>query len=830
MSIGLLLVTVLASAPDGREVELSAERMLHDGAKQLTTAEGRATLRADGVAVDADRIIFSKGESAATATGHVVARLTQRGRVVVTGDVVTLRFDGSDVREVFLLDGRVVSKRDVSAEDLLNATTAEAALELGTSSVLLTGNHLTRDGATWEVDQVSVVPCDCDLNHPSWEIVSSSATVDTENDRVTVRNPVVYVRSVPVLWLPWLSLPLQRRQSGLLVPIPEFTRLSGVGLQQPVFLTLGRSADLTLTPGFQTGPLGEASLEPGGIAGPRLGGEFRYTPTALTSGRFYVGLVQDFRRQRDPANPVLTLEAQRGLRGEVSWTHTQDFASGVGVRTDLRAHSDGYYLTDGTADVLAREAGYLRSTAVIAQRGEDHLFSVDAVLRQDLSAGYDLLGRGTRAAGSVASEFAPGTIQRFPAVAFTVPRRTILGTVMGDVQVEFARFAPLFSNTGDEGPAANEGEVSTGDADVPWECLRARLYTRTPPSDDVLGRCGLRSAEKLGAGDRVFQPGEREARERLSVFPRLSLAATPLGVATFEAHAGYRQLGWFGEATGRLFHRGYPVVGAALATELSRPYSSVGLTHVLTPRAEVRAVPFVLGGTSSAPVAYDELDAAVGTPNRPLAQAELELRQRLLGSAGTLALRLDLGQTMAFVSRPEEPSRLGETFARLGISVGQLNVLASARIDPIAGRLVQAGAQASAFDSLGRGFRAQYEYLIDDGTSRTRRPIDWLFGTSAKARAFSQLATVDAAWRLWGFGLKYSILLADRVTGDGSIPEPTRTLAFAEHRVGVSYTPNCDCWRIEALAAQRPGPNGHLLIPDFRLQLQVSGFGTIGMR
>ena len=389
--LGLWLALAISASPDQAELALTAERLLHDGKRELTTAEGRARLVTQGAAIDADRIVFDRPGNVATAAGHVVARITQGGKIAVVADVLTVRFDETrQIRELFIYEGQAVSKKDVSGAALLAANTAEAVEKVGATQALLQGNHLMRDGSKWTVEALELVPCECDFKNPSWSITSTSATIDTEAERVAISNAVVRVKSVPVLWLPWISLPLTERQSGLLFTRPGFSILNGFTLEQPVFVTLGRSADLTLTPGLFTGGTG-----PRGVAGPRLGTEFRYAPSARATGRLVLGLLYDFRTRRDVELAELReAGTQRGLRGELGWQHVQDFDAGFGARADLNLHSDGDYNRDLTVDVIASTATYLRSTATLFHKGSDHHLGLDVGLRQDIQWGYDVLGAG----------------------------------------------------------------------------------------------------------------------------------------------------------------------------------------------------------------------------------------------------------------------------------------------------------------------------------------------------------------------------------------------------------------------------------------------------
>jgi LPS-assembly protein len=833
-AVALILPLLLTQSPSppsgdragerGDEFVLTAERVLHDGHAQRTTAEGHAVLTGTDVAITADRVVYDRVNSAVTATGHVVARITQGGLVAITADVVTVRLDGDQVREIFLLDGQAVSKVDTTKAALLAADTPESVATTGRTNALLEGNHLTRDGPRWNVDRIELVPCECNFQDPSWSITASSASIDTEAERVSIVSPVVRVKHVPVLWLPWLSLPTTDRQTGILFPRPNYQQLNGFSLEQPVFITLGRSADLTLTPGFFTGGKGAY-----GLAGPRLLGEFRYVPSERARGRLSMGILYDARLERDPVTPTLTGPNARGFRGEGSWQHVQDFDHGFGLRADAKLYTDGNYNRDVTPDVVASTTGYLRSAVQATQRGADHLVSLDVVLRQDLAYGYGWAGGQPELPGSTAPRFGPNPLQRLPAVTFTLPTKRLAGPLAIDVQAEAVRLAPLFGLSGDEGPAAKEGRLDENGTELAFECMRERLFFPMA----VSGACGVTDADKVGQGDRVYQPGEREARDRLSVLPRLSAAWTPGNVVSLSAFAGYRQSLWVGEVTGRTWQRGYPLLGARAETELSGTFAGGALRHGITPVVELRAVPVVLRGSSSAdlePVPYDDVDRSVpltaaGLPTARV-QGIAELRQRVSRPDGSAAFRFDLGQGVDLASPERTGPGLAESYARTTFTAGWFNLGATARADFTAPRLTRLSASCSVDDGKGHVGYAAYDNLLDDGTNRTRTPIDLLFGplVPASVTARSNLLTAGARWKLGTVGLRYEALFLDRLWS-----ATVEKFSLAQHTLGVSWAPACDCWRLEVFATQRPRSDGTWAFPDVGATLTVSRLGSIGV-
>ncbi len=856
----ILAVQPLAAGPgEPQELTITAETALHDGARKRTNAFGNSQLLTVNAAINADRIVYDESENAATAVGNVAARVFDHGSyLVIVADVLTVRFEGNQVDEVYFLDGQALTKKQTTAAQLIAATTPEAAKKAGTTATRLTGNHLKRvNSHTWHIDSLELVPCECNFDNPSWKIKSSSADIDTENDRASIFNASVWVYGVPMpIWFPWLSLPLTDRQTGLLFPRPGSSGLNGWSLELPVFVTLGRSADFTITPGYffgaqpQLNPANRLANPPeyvepaGGIKGPRLQTEFRYTPTKRTSGRITLDLIYDFKRLRDPVFGTL-IDAPRGVRGQGSVLHVQDFGSGLGLRAEGFLQSDGRIQTDLVTDVIARQAGYLRSAAALFYKTASTLVTLDVVLRQDIIYGYDVFGLTPRAPGSLAPVLGPNPIQRWPGISFALPlRRLGPGPFSFDLRAEAVRHAPLRDQTGDEGTLANDGRIQDDGvlaadrtavlAGEPAECASERLnYTAFGAA-----RCHNQLSQKVGQGDGVWQRGEREARDRFMILPRLFAAWHPGDAVSLTTWAGWRQAFYAGEVSGRTSQRGYALMSARAETELGGTLANDSLRHSLTPIAELRAVPFVLQTASAgdaAPAPYDDVDLSVPATAGARVQAITELRQRLVNRAGREFVRLDLGQGYNLAAPESGVTGLGETYARLSVSAWWLSANSTARFDPVLNRATRLAAALSLDDGRGDGVGIAYENVLDDGTSRSRQPIDLLFGNRVPLSAYSraQLVLGTARAKLGPLTIGYSIMFLDHVWGRVPAPVSTR-LTFNYHTISAGFTPACDCWRVDVAMTQRVSyadplrPQGFINYAEFFFNFTASRFGSIG--
>ena len=88
----------------------------------------------------------------------------------------------------------------------------------------------------------------CEQPTPRWEIVGSRATVVLD-ERVILRNAVLKVKDVPLLYLPFMYYPLGEddRSTGFLIPSYSQSTLQGSGLSNAFFWAISRSQDAKLT-------------------------------------------------------------------------------------------------------------------------------------------------------------------------------------------------------------------------------------------------------------------------------------------------------------------------------------------------------------------------------------------------------------------------------------------------------------------------------------------------------------------------------------------------------------------------------------------------------
>lgn len=114
----------------------------------------------------------------------------------------------------------------------------------------------------------------CRDGEEDWRLKVGELAIDRERNVGTGYHGVVEFLNVPILYLPYLSFPLNSdRKSGFLSPTFGSSSKSGLEISLPYYFNLAANADATLTPKL----LSRRGLQ--------LGGEYRYL------GRFHLGQV-----------------------------------------------------------------------------------------------------------------------------------------------------------------------------------------------------------------------------------------------------------------------------------------------------------------------------------------------------------------------------------------------------------------------------------------------------------------------------------------------------------------------------------------------------------
>lgn len=181
--------------------------------------------------VKADHIEYDKDTGDVTATGHVkligganheeisashgtLNLRTQQGTLYDVSGSVGLRTVGHTVEYAtsnpFIFSGRMVVKRGPQMYDIYNGTVTS-----------------------------------CTLDKPDWLFSAAHFSVDGDKARAT--NSIFRLINIPVLYLPYVTHPVdsEERQSGFLIPVISNSSTKGIVLGEELYWAINRSMDLT---------------------------------------------------------------------------------------------------------------------------------------------------------------------------------------------------------------------------------------------------------------------------------------------------------------------------------------------------------------------------------------------------------------------------------------------------------------------------------------------------------------------------------------------------------------------------------------------------------
>jgi LPS-assembly protein len=725
----------------GGDVQVSADSVTYDVGTGRVLLDGNAVIRRGAVVLRARSATWDPSAAEVRAAGGVL--LTDAARVI-SADAIRVVL-GSEMEAEGVL--AFVKHQPV---DLSGVKSAAEAGRTGRNRVTFSGERLRADAeGRLTLGGARLTLCDCGGGPPSWEVTAREADV-VPGERAILKWSVVRVAlpfvdgTVPVLVVPWLYVPLGDRQSGLLMPVFSSTGASGFSIGEPLYLTLGRSADATLTPEYAFGRSREAVAEGDpAVRGPGARLELRFAPAEGAEGRVDGAWVRD-------------LDAEVGGEGGHRWAleglHHQRIGARTGVHAGLRLAGDAVWVRDMTPDVLARSTPYRRSDLLVSRRGAAVVTEAAASYDQPFQPNEILPGEryGTLgAAAGVASRWASAAATLVPLAA---------GPLRLSARAGAARFSDARSGADVVGrPGATRADAR---AEVSAPILVGGAVTVAPFLRGAALGYGFDEAEDpaasaWGVGGAVVasEVSRRFGGVRHAIAPRL------------EWRAGTR-------AAGELLP--FPVYDA-------HDRSSTGLL-------------------SAAPGPFQQLRAAIETRlEGGGSAARLELGQDVDLRAGRLA------ETFAGAGVSAGPLA-AEARASFFAEDGRPEPARPARIPSGLDRFTELRASLALQDGRGNALRAGFFSVGPGGSGALVAGIDPLFDLRPSTLDVAAAATVGVSGAIGPAQLGYDALLPGRAafvpSCSGRAGEERRVgaLQVQQHTASLAWRSSCRCFRVTAIA------------------------------
>lgn len=192
-----------------------------EGQGDVTIYVGNVEARYTDIRIFADRLTVNFATKDVTAEGEVY--FEQRGQSLV-GDRV--EFNLKTKRGTIFTASGFTDRTPDGSRIVIDAQRAD---KTGTDTYIL--------------DHAVVTACQERI--PKWSFTSKRARIRV-NDRATVYNGLFRIKNVPVLFLPYVSVPITKRDraSGFLLPSSGSSNIKGRTLHAGYYQTLGRSADI----------------------------------------------------------------------------------------------------------------------------------------------------------------------------------------------------------------------------------------------------------------------------------------------------------------------------------------------------------------------------------------------------------------------------------------------------------------------------------------------------------------------------------------------------------------------------------------------------------
>ncbi len=221
----------VAPPPTGAPVHIEADKQTKTG--DVYTLDGNILIDYQTYRIRADHAEYNLATSVVTARG-------------------ALSVDGGPSDEHILadrgtidLDAHTGQLYDVTGTLGVRRATHNRFVFTAPNPFTLTGQELVELGpGRYQLLRGTLTSCR--LPDPDWQVLAESILVD--RDKATARNGRFTLFHVPLLYLPYVSHPVeqQHRQSGLLLPIFGNDTSRGFISGESVYLVLGRSADATV--------------------------------------------------------------------------------------------------------------------------------------------------------------------------------------------------------------------------------------------------------------------------------------------------------------------------------------------------------------------------------------------------------------------------------------------------------------------------------------------------------------------------------------------------------------------------------------------------------
>ena len=215
-----------ASVAETHNTTLIADEIWEDRTSATIEATGNVEVRYQGRILKADRLTLHRRTNSIRASGNVT---------VLEADGSYRTADEFEI-ELNLSDGYATNFSTLTPDG--GRTTASAAI--------------SRSDGLSILERVVYSACQsCGGNSPpTWKIRARRAILNKQSEQYSYRDAVLEIGGIPFFYLPYFAHadPSSGKKSGFLPPSPNSSSKLGLNYEQPYYLTISPSSDITFTP------------------------------------------------------------------------------------------------------------------------------------------------------------------------------------------------------------------------------------------------------------------------------------------------------------------------------------------------------------------------------------------------------------------------------------------------------------------------------------------------------------------------------------------------------------------------------------------------------
>ncbi|NTW67505.1 MAG: LPS-assembly protein LptD, partial [Nitrospirae bacterium] len=291
-------------------VNVTADKLDHDRANDIYTAEGHVRIEQQDIRLEADRIVLNNSTGEAVAEGNVYLR--DKGDTVMADRLEVNLTSGVG----FITNGQLYKSKE---------------------NFHLRGDRIERRSETvYHVENAIFTTCD----EGGWFL--KAREIDMDMARYATGSDVSFnMAGLPVMYTPYLLFPV-KRQSGLLIPVIGFSSKDGFLMKNAVFWAISDTRDMTFTSDYRD------------RTGHGTGIEYRYANSRDSEGKAYYNYFNNFHSTMN--------------QWEFQFQHREEFAEDLSFRADVNLVSDQNYYRDIEKKLELRARPYVDSNAFYVER------------------------------------------------------------------------------------------------------------------------------------------------------------------------------------------------------------------------------------------------------------------------------------------------------------------------------------------------------------------------------------------------------------------------------------------------------------------------------